>query len=290
MSHGSGDEENYWPGYVDALTSMVQVLAFVMMMLAMAVFVLSQNVSKVAVQAVAQALDVKTPAGATVAELTKAVVEAAQKAVADKASPATTSSSASQPASQSSDAASTSDSAKPAASDASADKKAAKATDAGTQDASSGATPATPASPAKPTTEGQKPDAKQSSAGETAAVTSLPVSTARPQGAGLTPATGRSLAIRFPPHGSTISPEDKSKLDAFLTDTKSAKADEPVVVQAYAATTSIALSEARHNAFYHAMAVRTELVTRKVAADRIKVRVLDSEDKGHEALVEIIVQ
>ena len=37
MSHGSDAGENYWPGYVDALTSMVQVLAFVMIMLAMAV-------------------------------------------------------------------------------------------------------------------------------------------------------------------------------------------------------------------------------------------------------------
>ena len=53
MSHGSDDSDNYWPGYVDALTSMVQVLAFVMMMLAMAVFVLSQSVSKKAVEAIA---------------------------------------------------------------------------------------------------------------------------------------------------------------------------------------------------------------------------------------------
>jgi preprotein translocase subunit SecE len=43
MSH-SEEGENYWPGYVDALTSMVQVLAFVMIMLAMAVFVISQSV------------------------------------------------------------------------------------------------------------------------------------------------------------------------------------------------------------------------------------------------------
>ena len=43
MSHGSDEGDNYWPGYVDALTSMVQVLAFVMMMLALAVFSLSQS-------------------------------------------------------------------------------------------------------------------------------------------------------------------------------------------------------------------------------------------------------
>ena len=61
MSHGSGEEENYWPGYVDALTSMVQVLAFVMMLLAMAVFVLSQSVSKSAVEEIAKAAKVDAP-------------------------------------------------------------------------------------------------------------------------------------------------------------------------------------------------------------------------------------
>jgi Na+-transporting methylmalonyl-CoA/oxaloacetate decarboxylase gamma subunit len=43
------EEENYWPGYVDALTTMTMVLTFIMMVLAFAVFIMSQNVSKVKV-------------------------------------------------------------------------------------------------------------------------------------------------------------------------------------------------------------------------------------------------
>ena len=69
MSHGSGEEENYWPGYVDALTSMVQVLAFVMMLLALAVYVLSQNVSRSAVVAISKAVEIKPDANATVEQL-----------------------------------------------------------------------------------------------------------------------------------------------------------------------------------------------------------------------------
>ena len=69
MSHGSGEEENYWPGYVDALTSMVQVLAFVMMLLALAVYVLSQNVSRSAVVAISKAVEIKPDANATVEHL-----------------------------------------------------------------------------------------------------------------------------------------------------------------------------------------------------------------------------
>jgi ribosomal protein L12E/L44/L45/RPP1/RPP2 len=74
MSH-SEEGENYWPGYVDALTSMVQVLAFVMMMLAMAVFMLSQNISKKAVEAIAQAVNADTKPNASVKELTQAIVD-----------------------------------------------------------------------------------------------------------------------------------------------------------------------------------------------------------------------
>lgn len=75
MSHGSDDSDNYWPGYVDALTSMVQVLAFVMMMLAMAVFVLSQSVSKKAVEAIAAAVNADVKPNADIKQLTQAVMQ-----------------------------------------------------------------------------------------------------------------------------------------------------------------------------------------------------------------------
>jgi hypothetical protein len=75
MSHGSEEGENYWPGYVDALTSMVQVLAFVMMMLAMAVFSLSQNASKKAVEAIAKAVNAEIKPDANVKQLTQSVIE-----------------------------------------------------------------------------------------------------------------------------------------------------------------------------------------------------------------------
>ena len=75
MSHGSDDSDNYWPGYVDALTSMVQVLAFVMMMLAMAVFVLSQSVSKKAVEAIAAAVNAEVKPNSDIKQLTQAVIQ-----------------------------------------------------------------------------------------------------------------------------------------------------------------------------------------------------------------------
>ncbi len=76
---GESEEGDYWPGYVDALTAMVKVLSFVMMLLAVAVFVLSQNVSKAAVEAIAKAANVDVPPDADVAELTRKVVEAVEQ-------------------------------------------------------------------------------------------------------------------------------------------------------------------------------------------------------------------
>jgi hypothetical protein len=78
MSHGSEEEANYWPGYVDALTSMVQVLAFVMMMLAMAVFVLSQSVSKHAVEAIAKAANVEVKPNSDIKQLMQTVIDKIQ--------------------------------------------------------------------------------------------------------------------------------------------------------------------------------------------------------------------
>ena len=79
MSHGSEEEANYWPGYVDALTSMVQVLAFVMMMLAMAVFVLSQSVSKHAVEAIAKAANVEVKPNSDIKQLMQTVIDKIQQ-------------------------------------------------------------------------------------------------------------------------------------------------------------------------------------------------------------------
>ena len=81
MSH-SEEGENYWPGYVDALTSMVQVLAFVMMMLAMAVFVLSQSVSKHAVETIAKAVNADVKPNSDMKQLTQAVIEKVQSLAA----------------------------------------------------------------------------------------------------------------------------------------------------------------------------------------------------------------
>ncbi|MCZ8182511.1 MAG: hypothetical protein O9322_06040 [Beijerinckiaceae bacterium] len=54
MTEG-GDNENHWPGYVDALTTMTMMLVFVMMILAIALFGITQNASRSLVEKIADA-------------------------------------------------------------------------------------------------------------------------------------------------------------------------------------------------------------------------------------------
>jgi hypothetical protein len=58
MSVHASEEENHWPGYVDALTTMTMMLIFVMTILAVAIFGLSQNVSRNMVEKIAKAVNI----------------------------------------------------------------------------------------------------------------------------------------------------------------------------------------------------------------------------------------
>ena len=59
MAAASDDEEmNYWPGFVDALSTMTMMLIFLMLILSLVVISISQNVSRSHVMAIAQAAKV----------------------------------------------------------------------------------------------------------------------------------------------------------------------------------------------------------------------------------------
>ena len=82
MADSGEEEENYWPGYVDALTTMTMVLTFVMMVLGVAVFILSQNVSKVLLETIVKKVDknIEVTPTTSVETLMDAIVEAVNKA------------------------------------------------------------------------------------------------------------------------------------------------------------------------------------------------------------------
>jgi hypothetical protein len=77
----SETEENYWPGYVDALTTMTMVLTFIMLVLGLAVFSLSQNVSKSMLESIAGAMKLTgdMPKDMSSDDITRMVIELVEK-------------------------------------------------------------------------------------------------------------------------------------------------------------------------------------------------------------------
>ena len=70
-----GEDENYWPGFVDALTTMVMVLTFIMMILGITVFSLSQNVSKILIADIAKSANVPATPGESYKDIANRIVE-----------------------------------------------------------------------------------------------------------------------------------------------------------------------------------------------------------------------
>jgi Na+-transporting methylmalonyl-CoA/oxaloacetate decarboxylase gamma subunit len=63
MAGAASEDENHWPAYVDALTTMTMMLIFVMTILAVAIFGLSQNVSRNMVEKIAKAVNIDATNG-----------------------------------------------------------------------------------------------------------------------------------------------------------------------------------------------------------------------------------
>ena len=78
MAAASDDEEmNYWPGFVDALSTMTMMLIFLMLILSLVIISVSQNVSRAQVMAIAKAAKVDTSGTpASLENLTQQIISA----------------------------------------------------------------------------------------------------------------------------------------------------------------------------------------------------------------------
>jgi outer membrane protein OmpA-like peptidoglycan-associated protein len=89
MASKNEEEANYWPGYVDALTTMTMVLTFVMTILALAVFTLGENVSKAILTEILSEIDADAPENATSEVLKQVILERVEDPVSDELPPNT---------------------------------------------------------------------------------------------------------------------------------------------------------------------------------------------------------
>ena len=263
---------------------MVQVLAFVMMLLAMAVFVLSQNVSKSAVQAIAKAAKMDVPKDANVAQLTSLVIAELDRL---KAKPA--------PRPEPSPETAKADEANPEAPRLEASRPdAPKAGDGMPDSAKSADVKPDAPNPNSPNPNPAKPEAAKDEAAPSAAEGSAspisPAPGARAAAAAKSiprPADGKAATLRFSPRGFKLEPSEDETLGKFLEDGHFIGANAPLVIRAYAAASEGALSEARRLAYYRAMSVRKALTDRKLQAGDIRILILDTQDKAQGATADV---
>lgn len=86
MASASDDDEmNYWPGFVDALSTMTMMLIFLMLILSLVIVSVSQNVSRTQILAIAKAAKIETTGTpASLENLTVQIITALSRLSQDK--------------------------------------------------------------------------------------------------------------------------------------------------------------------------------------------------------------
>jgi hypothetical protein len=299
-------EENYWPGYVDALTTMTMVLTFIMMVLGVVIFAMSQNISKTLIQAVATAAKVKVANEGTADEQAKKLVAAiqAQTQAREAPPPEPVAQPAPQPVAQApapqASQAGPPASGPPPALDQQGGPVRAAEKDAPVAPAVAATqaapifeqptpepkpVPAPPAAPVQtPVTDGKgsmqsgreqgMPAAPQAEKKRIESTAVMPEQTKLAGATGLS-RSGPIVTIQFKPHAVELDKDSLAEFKAIFADPAIAAAQIMVDVRAYADKESIAVTEARRVAYYRAMLVRTALIGSGIDARRITVRVED---------------
>lgn len=263
---------------------MVQVLAFVMMLLAMAVFVLSQNVSKSAVESIAKAAKLNPPADATVSQLTAMVIEALEKAQARARS---------SPPSPDTPPEDTDAKPKPDEAEAAAPIPPSGAAPTRVAAPKPGPSPAPAATPAPTPANTPEPthSPEQAQASADAPSAAPPTGKRELQTKAISdsdvPPDAKSVVLHFEGHGFAVDADAAKDVEKLLADAQTVEKGGQITLRAYASSADGALSEARHLAYYRAMSVRTQLISHKVLAAKIRIKVVDVSDKSRGSTVDL---
>jgi hypothetical protein len=283
MSSSASEEENYWPGYVDALTTMTMVLTFIMMVLGVVVFVLSQEVGRKNLTSIALAMGIVEPKGSgdgkgSAEGLTSAILQALTQRVKNGDFPAP-------PPKERSDAPS-----QLAAVPLSSGKGFA-AVDALTPSWSLAAPVAEPPK-AEPPAPAEPPSAATV---DVQASLSPPARIDNASPADVTARSGASTAVQRDAEfvlgykGLAVR-LDQAAADAVRTFAGRHDPDTVFEIRGYAASTGASITEARRTAYYRAMGARNALVELGVKPDKIKVQVLDTDAAVRNDTVAIITR
>ena len=272
----SEEGENHWPGYVDALTTMTMMLIFVMMILSIALFSLSENVSRTLVEKIA------TSAGLTIASDGISIDDYAEKLIEQlekRGAQGKQDGALPQPGMQG----------------------------GVTQSpGSQGASVVTVQAPRQPGSQAQGGGAALND-GNAAVPTKTPgqadvpgpdkqiESAAVARGYMAESAVGVTRAqalmtLAFKPRATALDEPSQAEIKAFIDAEGFAAGETMFDLIAYASTDFGGLSDARRVAYYRAMAVRARLISLGVAPTRLKVQVLDKNGVEQADRVQVVVR
>jgi hypothetical protein len=229
------DSENHWPGYVDALTTMTMMLIFVMMILSVAIFNLSENVSRNLVEKIAQS------AGITLSSDGFSTEEFAQKIVAKLEGRG------------------------------SVGARGGSVVAANTPVSSGG----NPGGEGTAIREGlssvlAKIPGEEHVISSNEGAKTLNIDA--PVGVAKTPAL---ITLTFKPRATALDEAAQNEMKTFIETANAEHAQTRFDLKAYASADLGALSDSRRVAYYRAMAVRARLINIGIAPTRISVQVLD---------------
>jgi hypothetical protein len=234
----SSEDENYWPGFVDALTVMTMVLTFVMMVLGLVVFSLSQNTSRAQLDRIASAAKIDVSPSTPVEQVHRLIVDAlARRGGGPEDAPK--------------DASNQGGGLIPSPPRDAAAMRPARDPARGEVDAIDVASGARPS------------ESRIASLADTPVVA---------QGLRRTERAEAEFTVIFQPRSFRLDDPARAEVDAFARAIDRAGAFE---IRAFASTGDGAVSEARRVAYYRAMVLRQRLVDAGVPAARIRVRVDD---------------
>jgi hypothetical protein len=289
MAGGSGEEENYWPGYVDALTTMTMVLTFIMMVLGVVIFSLSQNISKGIIASIAKAakLDKQLATSGSVDQLREQLVAALEQMERTKTAQALPSES--QPKDRSARASDAN------AVDPTAGQKMSQSdTEAKTSTQSPSKTEAAAAKdqletasqtkivPAPIKSQEVMPTEKTQSEAERKALVSDIEQKARPDGEAKAAVSDALLTLIFPNKVFAIDPATSAEVKDFVKKSNAGDAKGKLIVRAQAYVGGGSITESRRIAYYRAMMVRKELIASGVPSEKISLHVDETSDPKRE--------
>lgn len=276
---GSGEEENYWPGFVDALTTMVMVLTFIMMILGVVVFSMSQNISKQLVQQIAEAAQVDAKVGGTAEEVKEQIIAAIkasraakvdQEDAKEKTQEAMRGEARPQPAPTSNPSERT---VLPAPAQAEQEKDAKKAAGGSpTQEPKIGEQSdkksPSPPSPIKEEPGKTEPDKRI----ESSKITDVDV---KNSGVSISDA-GSILTVAFKKRVVQLDEPAIDELNRLVKSSRPLRSANRLEVKGYADVSVLGVTEARRIAYYRTMLIRKQLLNAGFDAERITVRIEDA--------------